>query len=142
MPLRPTLLALVLCLAAGGAGAQEATPAAAPPGGAIAVELNTLRQVADGCQAFFVVRNDGAAIAALELDAFMFGADDVIADRLALPFPPIPADKMKVMVFDLDLGCSDVARVFVNEVLACTADDGPCAGRIAFSSRATAKLSD
>jgi hypothetical protein len=140
--LRPLLLALMLGAPLSQALAQD--PAATvPAGGSVAVELNALRQAGDVCQAYFVVHNNaGADISALDLDAFMFDSDGVIADRLTLPFPPVAAGRMKVMAFNLNLACPAVSRVFVNEVLACETPAGPCADKLSLSSRADVELAN
>lgn len=149
MPIRLLLAAAVAAALAPVPGtAQEAQDAVAAPqqvaqSPTIGIELNALRQVGDGCQAYFVVRNHAPApLSALELDAFMFDADGIIVDRLALPFPPVDAGRMKVMVFDLGLACATVARVFVNDVLSCETGEGTCADRLALSSRADAELAN
>lgn len=143
MPLRSPLLALA-CLAAGPALAQDgdAPSAAKADGTGIHVELNTLRQVDSGCQAYFVVSNGGAAVSAIELYAVMFGPDGIIRDDLVLPFPPVDAGRMKVVPLTLRLGCEEIGRIFINEVRTCEAADGACAGRLSFSSRGPTGLGD
>ena len=135
-------LGLLVC-AAPFAVAQDTAPetpdSAAPPSG-IAIELNKLEPVDGACRAYFIVRNQSEdALAGLELDTFLFGTDEIILQRLALPFGPVSPGRMQIFPFDLALGCGDIGKLFVNEVLRCegVAD---CAGGLAFSSRADADL--
>ncbi len=121
------------------AAAEPAAPA--PDGATIAVELNKLEPVDGACRAYFIIRNgtDGP-VDALELDTFLFDPDEIILQRLALPFGPVAAGRMQIFPFDLALDCGSIGKLFVNEVLRCDAGGADCSGALAMSSRADAAL--
>ncbi|WMS44081.1 hypothetical protein RDV64_06735 [Acuticoccus sp. MNP-M23] len=126
------------------AAAQEATPqspaAQTAPPQQLAVELNKLEPVDGACRAYFIIRNETESpLDGLELDTFLFGSDEIILQRLALPFGPVDAGRMQIFPFDLALGCGDIGKLFVNEVLRCDGIEG-CADALAMTSRADAGL--
>lgn len=145
----------LLCLRPAGTAAADSTPAGPP----LALELNKLEPVQGGaaCRVYFVLSNgDDEPVAQLRLDLILFGADGVIARRLAFDLGPLPPKRTAVRLFDVDgLRCEDIGRVLVNGVLACRSGaqgDGPadqqqgdqqheaCLDRLAVSSRAKAPL--
>ena len=126
------------------------------------VELNKLEPIpqaaggtasgvpASGCRAYIVARNpDAQPLEQLRLDLVLFGTDGVIARRLAVDLGPLGAEKTAVRLFDLPgLGCADIGRVLVNDVLACRTggatpadqDKAACLDRLTLTSRAAAPL--
>jgi hypothetical protein len=137
----------LFALFAGPGAAQTTTPGAeapAAPDGAITIELNKLEPAQNACRAYFVVNNDTpTALKELRISVFFFDKSGVILRQLGLPFPDIRANRTKVALFDIgDLGCGDVGRLLVNEVLACTDATGApvegCADRVQVTTRAEA----
>lgn len=136
------------------ASAAPAAPAAAPTphaagadtGDRIALELNKLENVSNGCRAYMVVDNKGArAYTALKLDLVMFQTDGVIGRRFALDLAPVKAGKMSVKLFDLDgVKCDDVGSLLINDIMDCKAGAGEesgCLDRLTIASRTKAQLS-
>jgi len=123
---------------------QAQTPASDGERG-ITVELNKLEPVKSACRAWLVVRNQTeAALASLRLDLVMFGADGVIARRLAVETAPLAAGKTAVRLFDVEgTACDGIARILLNDVLSCRDEAGDrdgCLADMAISSRAQAEF--
>ncbi len=118
--------------------------AAAP----IPLELNKLEAIpgaAAGCRAYIVAQNpDPEPFEQLRLDLVLFGTDGVIERRIALDLGPLGQEKTVVRLFDLQgLPCDGIARILVNDVLACRGGKNPadrdrdeCLDRLAVTSRA------
>lgn len=124
--------------------AEVAEPVAAPTGPRLALELNRLEDTADACRAYFIIDNGlDRPVETLQLDTFLFGPDGVIAQRAALTFKDVRAAREKVALFDFAIGCAEIGRFLVNDILACETPAGPvdgCGGMLAVSSRAEAPL--
>ncbi len=126
------------------ADAAAPAPGEAPAGGgSINVELNKLESMDNACRAYFVVENrTPEALGELQLVIYFFDKDGVILRSLALPFNDVRSGQTKVSLFDIpDLGCGDIGRLLVNEILACTNAQGPvegCADLVATSTRTDA----
>ncbi len=130
-------LALVMAAAAGPAWAAAPIP----------MELNKLEPIAGapaGCRAYLVAQNpDADPFEQLRLDLVLFGTDGVIERRIALDVAPLGAGKTTVRLFDLQgLPCSGIARILVNDVLACRGgkpaadlDRDGCLDRLAVTTR-------
>lgn len=163
-------VALAVCLGAGGAVAQqppamsaatsETAPAtaavqqapAAPAAAAaqagsdrVALELNKLENLPNGCRAYMVVDNRSSRVySALKLDLVMFQTDGVIGRRFAVELAPVKATKTGVKLFDLEgVRCDDIGSLLINEVMDCKSggDDAGCLERLTVGSRAKAQLS-
>jgi hypothetical protein len=154
--------ATLLWLATGnGHDARAQTTPSVP----ISIELNKLEpipaptatpgngaEVVAGCRLYIVVTNpDAEPITQLRLDLILFGADGVIARRVAFDLAPLTPHKTAVRLFDLPgQPCDGISRVLINEVLGCqfgkhedasAGDLRPvCMDRLKLSSRAKAKL--
>lgn len=94
---------------------------------------------------------DPQPIEQLRLDLILFGKDGVIPRRVALDLGPLPPHKTAVRLFDLHgQPCDGIARVLVNDVLACRLaapnnalpdqQRQACLERLRLSSRAKAEL--
>lgn len=60
----------------------------------------------------------------LSLDLVVFDSDGVIDRRLAVELGAVEAGRTRVRVFDMaDLDCGRVARLLLNDVLACSPED-------------------
>jgi len=133
----PRLLALAVVGVVSGtaAVAQDDGPAT------LGVELNKLEQVDAACRSYMVLRNrTGAALDRLSIDLVVFDTDGVIDRRLAVELGPAAPGRTRVNVFDMaGLDCGRVARVLLNDVLACepdpVGDAGPCAAALRVSGR-------
>jgi hypothetical protein len=104
--------------------------ARAPPAGAqsdlLHIELNRLEERGAGCRVHLVLENTSPrAYTSYRLDLVVFGADGVIARRLALETAPLRARKTMVKEFELaDLTCKQVGRVLLNDVSQCASGAG------------------
>jgi hypothetical protein len=90
------------------------------------IELNRLEERGAGCRVHLVLENTSSrAYHSYRLDLVIFGADGVIARRLALETAPLRANKTVVKEFELtDLTCGQVGRVLLNDVSLCASADG------------------
>jgi hypothetical protein len=145
MPLLPRLLvaaSLLLPSLARAADAPEMT-----------LELNKLEPVpataaggTAGCRAYLVASNPegGPKLDALRLDLVLFGADGVIARRIALDVGPVMPGRIQVRPFELhNLPCDSIGQILVNDALICKvdgADQTNCLDRVKMSSRVPTKL--
>ena len=118
--------ALIVAVASGPLLAQTSTEQAKRAAPAITLELNKLEAAGGGCRAYFVVENRTSdVVKELRLDTFIFDAGGQITRRIGLTFPDIRAERTKVVPFDLNgAQCSEIGRVLVNDVLACTGATG------------------
>ncbi len=137
-----TWLAVALAASAPGVVSAQAGDA-----GRVAVELNKLEAAGDVCRSYVVVENGlGGDLDSLALDLVVFDGAGVIARRLAVELGPVPAEKTRVKVFDIDgVACDAIGRFLVNGVLACDGAlpaDGDCGERLALGSRAGVPLDD
>jgi hypothetical protein len=119
------------------AGASLAAGGASP----IRIELNKLEKSGEACRAYLLIDNGkGEALRSLKLDLFALDPDGVIAKRVALEVGPFDAGKTVVKVFEFaGLPCDRLARILLNDVMACDAPDGArtdCLARIETASRA------
>gem|GEM_PF-1052185 len=122
-----------------GAGPDSTTAPDAAPGPT--VELNRLEDAGGGCRLTLVVANPGdQRFEQLKLDLVLFDADGVVARRLAVETGPVRARKTVVRLFEAaDLPCAGIGRLLLNDVVACSAEDGPvpgCLDRLVTASRA------
>lgn len=113
--------------------------------GAPSIELNRLEPHEGGCRVHLVLANDGPeAYSAYRLDLVIFGADGIIARRLALDTAPLRAHKTSVKAFDLsDLACAHVSSILLNDVSRCVTGDhelSDCVSAASLSSKADAKF--
>ena len=102
-----------------------AAPAWAADGG-VSVELNKLEPSGGACRAYLVLENKSErAFETLKLDLVMFGADGIVANRLAVETAPLPGGKTSLKVFEIDaLPCDGIGRVLLNDVMACADETG------------------
>jgi hypothetical protein len=140
--LKQRRLALVVLAATGVIGPCVSAAAAADADSAsLSVEVNKLEPQDKSCQLYLVINNTSAiAYPTLKLDLIFFGADGVIARRLAVDLGPVRPNKKSVKSFDLEnLACGTVGSILLNDVLDCRSEAGPlpdCLGRVTVSSRA------
>lgn len=128
---RPTaILPLLgaLLLAAPAARTQEAqrpasetveAPAAAEA--LLALELNALQPLDEGCRITMVARNaTGAPIGDLVLEVAVFDASGAVDRLLRLDFGALFEGKTRVRQFDLKTRCEAIGRIVLNDVPSCT----------------------
>ncbi len=120
---------------------------ASPPRaeGPIRIELNKLEKHDGACRAYLVFENSTERnFSVFKLDLVMFGPDGVITKRLAVDTAPLRAAKTSVKLFDLArLGCADVGRILINDVIECRDQKGKrtdCVTLVAPSSRSSVPL--
>ncbi len=131
-------------LAAAGIAALLGSPAGAAAGSKLGVELNDLQAgEGGGCRAVFVLTNGiGKPLDKVTLRVVTFDGKGHATLFLSLDVGPLPTGKTRVLRFDLGArtGCSDVGRVVLDDVTACSGGDmtpAACLAAIALSSRAS-----
>jgi hypothetical protein len=141
---RAALVALALLPAP--AVAQETAPApAADAAPFLTVELNRLEPVEGACRIYLVLTSTlPEDLTALQLDLVAFGADRVVAGRMAVDLAPLPGAKETVRLFDWpQIDCASIGRILVNDVPACATGEGAldrCVRRIETSQVGTVPL--
>jgi len=127
---------------------SDAGPAPAGPRGqpSLSIELNKLEMAENACRGYFVVTNRTAApVKEIRIDVFLFDRRDVILRRVAFSFVDVRAGRTKVVPFDMaEVSCTEIGRLLVSDVLACSAPSGApldaCAETLAVSTRAEVKF--
>jgi hypothetical protein len=119
-----------------------AAPRAGAASDALHIELNRLEDRGAGCRVHLVLENTSPrAYDSYRLDLVIFGADGVIARRVALETAPLRANKTVVKEFELaDLACTQVGRILLNDVSQCASAGGDvddCVTTTRVSSRAS-----
>lgn len=101
----------------------------------VQIELNSLQPHDGSCRAHLVLENrTQTAFETLKLDLVMFDLDGVVARRVAVETAPLPADKTRLKVFDIDgLACEDIGRVLLNDVMTCADSSGERHDCLAFT---------
>lgn len=135
-------LGLAVALCPGALHAQTPAPATTVPTvpeASLTLELNKAADTAaGGCQVTFVTTNrmaQGLGRAAWQVA--VFDAEGVVQSLPVLDFGALIAGKTKVAVFELPgRGCDSIARIVVNDVAECRAEDGtdlagPCLSGLA-----------
>ena len=126
------------------ARAAESDPAAkAVKAGdpSLAIELNKLEPHDQGCRTYLVFANRAPqTLESLRLDLIFFGADGVIARRLAVDAGPLRPKKTSVKLFDIaNLPCDGIGQVLLNDIPVCAGESqaapSDCMSGVAVSSR-------
>lgn len=107
--------------------ALQAAPVAAQDAAEFSLELNNAAETtAGGCRLTYVATNNtGEELGQTAYEVAVFNADGVVSRILVLEFGALTVGKTKVVQFDLsDQPCSDISRIVVNDVSACTLSDG------------------
>ncbi|MYZ50427.1 hypothetical protein E4O86_22250 [Rhizobiales bacterium L72] len=117
--------------AAQGAAAQEK---------AFSLELNTARDVNNGCRLVYVAHNGtGIALDSTSYEVAVFDSDGGFSQLLILEFGKLPVGKTKVVQFDLpNQPCGKISRLLVNDVADCKSGGQPvdvCMGALKTSTR-------
>jgi hypothetical protein len=128
---RLTLLAL---LAAPVAQAQTLT-----------VELNKLEDVDNGCQAYFLFRNDRPEnLTGFQMSLAILSPDGIIDRLLTIDAAPLPANRTTLKLFEIpDTQCGNIGQVLLHDIPACTPQNGDpedCFSFLELNSRAAAPL--
>jgi hypothetical protein len=109
----------------------------------ITLELNKLQTVKSECQAYFLIAEKaGKPLQSLKADLIIFGKDGGIARRLITELGPVRSKKTSVKIFALELPCSEISGVLLNDVASCAPDGTAeaCLDRLAVSSRLTTRF--
>lgn len=102
-------------------------PAANAADRPVKIELNKLEPLKkDACRVYLVLRNGSAnAFDALKLDLVVFDPEGIVAKRLAVETAPLPAEKTRLKVFDVNgLACNRAGRLLLNAVMTCSNGSG------------------
>lgn len=121
-----------------------AVPAVAQDAPEFSLELNNAAETtAGGCRLTYVATNGtGQELGQTAYEVAVFNAAGVVSRILVLEFGALTADKTKVVQFDLsDQPCSDISRIIINDVAACTLADGSGEGDFCLSGLVTASRS-
>lgn len=107
----------------------------------LALELNTLEPVEDGCRTTFVVANRlGARIDALVFELALFRADGAVSGLISADAGSLPKNKTRVKRFALPgVACEQVDRLLLNDITQCDGEalnPAVCLERLTISSRA------
>ncbi|WP_448951314.1 hypothetical protein [Labrys neptuniae] len=113
----------------------------------VSIDLNKLETQNGNCRLTMVLVNGRPAVAqSLRADLVMFGADGIVAKRLAVDLGPIPANKTIVKAFDVaGLGCEGIGSILLNDIPACQFADAKaaepsCLEAVSVSSKAGTKF--
>ena len=100
--------------------------------GGLKIELNKLEDADNACRAYLLFENrTGSTFQSLKLDLVLFGQDGVITKRLAVEGGPINNGKTSVKLFEIaGLGCGNISRVLLNDVINCQDSSGKKEGCI------------
>ena len=99
------------------AQAQETAPA-------LAVELNALQPIENGCRFTFVTTNNlGGELANAAFELVLFDKAGMVSRMTIVDFKDLPQGKTKVRQFDFSgVDCANVGRVLVNDATQCVGD--------------------
>lgn len=116
----PVLKSFFSMLFATATAAALSAPAFAQSGN-FSLELNAAQAVDQGCRLIYVATNNtGEGLEKVSYDVAVFDQEGVVSRLLILDFGNLPADKTKVVQFDLaDMTCSNISRLLVNAVSEC-----------------------
>jgi hypothetical protein len=97
--------------------------AAAEPG-AFSIELNDAQDVNGTCRLVYVALNStGKRVEKASYDVFTFDETGKVAQSLVFQFGSFPADKTKVVQFDLaGRECAKISRLLINDMTECAVD--------------------
>lgn len=95
-------------------------------GPGVQVELNKLETYDGTCRAYLVLENrTKSGFTSLQLDLVTFDTAGIVARHLAVEVAPLPPAKTRLRVFDAAaLPCEKVARLLLNDVIACADGSG------------------
>lgn len=95
-------------------------------GPGVQVELNKLETHDGVCRAYLVLENRTESdFASLQLDLVTFDTAGIVARHLAVEMAPLPRAKTRLRVFDAAAQpCEKVARLLLNDVIACADGTG------------------
>lgn len=102
------------------------------------LELNKLETAAAACQAYFLIEEKaGKPLQSLKTALIIFGKDGGVARRLIAEMGPIRSKKTSVKIFAIDVPCTEISGVLLNDVASCAPEATPeaCLDRLAVSSR-------
>ncbi len=125
--------------------AQEKVPAQVAAVGTIAVELNRLEPIDNGCRLYLVVDNQTRMpFSTLQLDLVLFRTDGVVDQRFFVDLAPLRKEKRIVKLFEIEkVKCTEVGSLLVNDVNECRSDKeavSDCLPLLSASSLASAKM--
>lgn len=108
------------------------------------IELNKLESRETGCHAYLVSQNQTLEnFAELIIDLVIFREDGIIDKVIGVSLAPLSSKKTSVKVFNLQLSCSQIGRLLINDVTECRNGQNirtGCIDLLSTSSRASAEL--
>jgi hypothetical protein len=114
-------LGIVVATSIGPVMAQDATVTT------LSLELNGAAEVTTGgCRLTYVATNGSdVPMGQMSYEVAVFNTEGIVSRILVLEFGALTVGKTKVVQFDLpDQSCGDIAKIVVNDVAACTLEDG------------------
>lgn len=107
--------AVLLLAALGAASAQQ---------GSFSLELNDAQDLNGSCRLIYVALNStGKRVEKASYDVFTFDETGKVAQSLVFQFGAFPADKTKVVQFDLaGRECAKISRLLINDATECSVD--------------------
>ena len=111
----------------------------------LTVELNKLEDVATGCQAYFLFKNDRAEnLTGFEMSLAILSPDGIIDRLLTIDAAPLPAQRTTLKLFEIpDTQCANIGEVLLHDIPNCTPQNGDpldCFSFLELNSRAAAPL--
>jgi len=90
----------------------------------ITLELNSAKQAGNGCRVSFIAFNGtGVVLEKTSYEMVVFDAEGLVAQFLILEFGRLPANKTKVVQFDLaEQSCDSISRLLINDVAECVSN--------------------
>ncbi|MEM1046345.1 MAG: hypothetical protein AAGL24_09345 [Pseudomonadota bacterium] len=95
--------------------------------GKFTLELNNARDAEGGCRVSFIaVNGTGIVLDKTAYEVVVFDAEGLVSQFLILEFGHLPANKTKVVQFDLaELSCASISRLLINDAAECVSNEAP-----------------
>lgn len=111
----------------------------------LTVELNKLENVENGCQTFFLFRNDTAQnFTGFEMSLAILTPDGIIDRLLTIDAAPLPANRTTLKLFEIpDTQCETIGEILLHDIGSCQPQNGEemdCFSILTLNSRASAQL--
>lgn len=97
---------------------------AAQEQGSFSIELNDAQDISGSCRLVYVaVNSTGKRLEKASYDVFTFDETGKVSQSLVFQFGSFPADKTKVVQFDLaGRECAKISRLLINDATECVVD--------------------
>jgi len=113
-----------------GAATTAATPSGPPR--VFAIELNTMKDIASGCEASFVFRNGFAnSLPDASVEVVLFDAQQQVDRLLVLKPGELPPGKTRVTFFAFqETPCTQISKILVNRIDGCSVSTTASTARV------------